>query len=509
MSTTLNPSIALSGQVPQIQGPLDQYKEGLSVQTMLNQQALQKQQQQQNAIAQQSQQLELQQQQRQEQDTQKFNKAFTDAGGDWNQTIKNATDAGASGQFLIKAQLARSQQVAQLATATKDQLANESAKHEALGVSAQKVLAADPDDQAAVYAKERNAHLLSGAYSASDIPEQMPPVDQLQQTANASKAARDIYKDAQDLKDKQATAQKTAAEVPGAVAESAIKQQDAQLTPQERAGLKAPGTLEDRRYETIVANQKQGIPVAPPDLAWKAAYEKRKTLVPTAQINLQQGLLTPQAQSALGQQYVETGALPQGMRSPAMAAQILNTGVKNAGGAPDLAANKATYSADAGSLKKLQSNFDTVDAFEKTAGKNLDIFLNQAKKVTDTGLPVLNMPARLIAGQLGGTDQAAFDAARTTALTEISRVLNSANASGVVSDHARGEVSSLIKPDATLPQIVQAANILKQDMANRHAAYQQQIGEIQNRIKGNPQAPAANAPATHPFFDQFGGTARQ
>lgn len=69
MSTTLNPSIALSGQVPQIQGPLDQYKEGLSVQTMLNQQALQKQQQQANVTSQQQEQIKLQQLQKQQQDS--------------------------------------------------------------------------------------------------------------------------------------------------------------------------------------------------------------------------------------------------------------------------------------------------------------------------------------------------------------------------------------------------------------------------------------------------------
>jgi hypothetical protein len=178
-----------------------------------------------------------------------------------------------------------------------------------------------------------------------------------------------------------------------------------------------------------------------------------------------------------------------------------------------LSAGSAEYKANADSLKKLTGTFNNVTAFENTAGKNLDNFLSQAQKAIDTGLPILNMPARSIAGRLGSDQQAAFDAARTTALTEISKVLSSANASsGVVSDSARHEVESLIKPDATLGQIMSAAKILKQDMANRHTAYADQIDALKKRL-GSKSAPTegatGTAPAAHPFFSQFGGQVRQ
>jgi hypothetical protein len=242
------------------------------------------------------------------------------------------------------------------------------------------------------------------------------------------------------------------------------------------------GPMADSRYRNILMAQKLGRPVTPEDMAFKSAYEHQKMLVPTAQINLQAGLLSQQAKDMAAQNYTETGQLPAGLRSPAIGAQILNTAAKN--GPVDVAQNKASYQANAESLKKMQANFDNVTAFENTAGKNLDQFLSTAKSIVDSGSPLINTPLRQVSDKMAGSDkQAAFNAARQTALTEIAKVLSSANAgSGVVSDSARGEVEGLIGPNATLKQIYSAAQILKKDMANRHQAYQQQLNDIKGRM---------------------------
>jgi hypothetical protein len=219
-----------------------------------------------------------------------------------------------------------------------------------------------------------------------------------------------------------------------------------------------------------------------------ADFLKYKASIP---ITMQQSLLTPQATAMAGQMYQQTGQLPTGMRSPGMSAGILN----NAAGAPgaptpNIAANKMSYGADVHSLDSLQKNFDQVTAFENTAGKNLDVFLSTAKKVVDSGSPLVNTPLRNISAKVAGSENmAAFNAARVTALTEISKVLNSSNASGVLSDSARGEVAGLIGPNATLGMIYKAAGILKTDMANRHQAYSDQIAAIKQR-GGGQAAPA-------------------
>jgi hypothetical protein len=265
--------------------------------------------------------------------------------------------------------------------------------------------------------------------------------------------------------------------------------------------------------ETKVINQYGGMGVENRELAdylqknpgkgpMDFAAAKAK-LAPQAQLivaNSQGGGLKDAALDNAAEQYWATGKLPAGGRGPAVMAQnqkIMNRAAEIHSG-ESITEGSAAFAANKRSLESLQKNFDQVTAFENTAGKNLDVFLGQAKKVIDSGNPLINRPLRTIVGSMGGADQAAFDAARTTALTEISKVLNSSNASGVLSDSARHEVEGLIKPNATLQQIVSAANILKQDMGNRHEAYQSQIDDIRGRMKGgnksSPQVPAS-APA--------------
>lgn len=196
-------------------------------------------------------------------------------------------------------------------------------------------------------------------------------------------------------------------------------------------------------------------------------------------------VLTGDALDQAAERYSTTGQMPpisRGASGIAQSRQIMNRAAELH---PNqvLATNSAEFKANQSSLTKLQSNFDQVSAFENTAGKNLDVFLAAAQKVVDSGSPWINKPLRGISsGALGSADLAAFNAARTTALTEISKVLNSANASAVVSDSGRREVESLIGPDASLKQIMSAAQILKTDMGNRHQAYQDQIGDIQKRL---------------------------
>ena len=56
----------------------------------------------------------------------------------------------------------------------------------------------------------------------------------------------------------------------------------------------------------------------------------------------------------------------------------------------DLATAKADFEANKASLTSLQKQRDAIGAFEQTAQKNIDIFLEQAGKVVDTGSPLAN-----------------------------------------------------------------------------------------------------------------------
>lgn len=324
----------------------------------------------------------------------------------------------------------------------------------------------------------------------SQAPPQAPDNDTLTAREAVLGMHGQALADAKELAQaKEATARTREAEV------------NTQKTQQEMA--LGTGPMAESKYRNILMNEKLGRPVSAEDSAWKQAYEKQKTLVPTANINLQAGLLNDQAKQMAADMYKQTGQLPAGMRSPAMSAGVMNEAAK--GGPVNVAANKATYHADSTSLANLQKQFDSVTAFERTAGKNLDLFLQTAKPVLDAGSPLLNKPLRSMSdAMMGSPEMSAFKAARTTALTEIAKVLNNPQGAGVLSDSARHEVEQLVGPDATLKQIYAAANVLKQDMANRHQSYQQQITEIKGRQGTQPQNGGAQSDSSDPFA-AFGG----
>lgn len=209
--------------------------------------------------------------------------------------------------------------------------------------------------------------------------------------------------------------------------------------------------------------------------------------------------LTPEATDYWAKFTATTGQVPSlGMGNAGAKAreQILNRAPQVVAG--DVATNRATNRADAGSLAGMQKMRDAVGAFEKTALANLELFTNQAKSIVDSGSPLVNTPLRAINRQLlGSKEGAAFDAARQVALTEIAKVVNNPNLSGQLSDSARHEVSGLIPDNATLGQIYHVVQVLKQDMANRKKYLDEGLSEIKGRM-GGQQPPASGAGVANP-----------
>lgn len=227
-------------------------------------------------------------------------------------------------------------------------------------------------------------------------------------------------------------------------------------------------------------------------LLWKLQH------TPTAMVMGNQ-LGGDQNQPALdfaAQNYRQTGQMPSGLyRSPGTITAIIQRAAQldqQQGGA-GLAANSAEFKANEASLRKLQTNYDQVQSFEETASKNMDLLQQTAQKIPDLGTRLANIPVRMINDKMIGTaNMAAFKTALATAQTEAAKVLNSSNATGVLSDSSRHELQDIIDGNMPLPAMVASLNTLKQDMANRTQAYQMQIGDIQRRIKGvTPSSPNA------------------
>ena len=544
--------VGLAIQPPQQpQGPIQMAEGALSVQAMIAQDRLRRQAEQSNAVGIQQQQLQLQQQQeaetaaQQEQaDAQKFRQAYTESGGDWATAIKNAKTSGVGPQFIAKAEAANLDHITKLAGLTKTQLENADKPNELVGQAAQAVLDAPDDQKDQVYHQQRNSLILGGVAGETDIPAARPSDDALHGMVSSGLHLKDNLEQARKIKE-------DAAKLPGERAKATTDQlatvgqllgnaQDqtswtAGLAALKKAGIEptllagyaptfTPEQAEQARKNGIAPQALANAPVDRVELAdflkhppkgFQATPTEflryKASLAPTIAFNLASATgagqpaaevakkfgMSPEAFDMAAEKYFQTGTLPpvgRGNAGYALQKAIQNRTAELHSG-ESLAESSAAFKANEGSLKNIQKTFDNVTAFENTAGKNLDVFLQQAKKVTDSGLPVANLPARYVAGKLGSADQAAFETARTTALTEIAKVLSSAQAgSGVLSDSARHEVEGLIKPDATLAQITAAANILKTDMANRHDSYATQIKDIQQRIGGKKEA-ASSVPA--------------
>jgi hypothetical protein len=211
--------------------------------------------------------------------------------------------------------------------------------------------------------------------------------------------------------------------------------------------------------------------------------------------------LSPQGLDAAAKMYAQTGQLPpMGMGAAAGAARtrIINRAAELF---PDLnvAGNKADYGADSGSLSALTRQRDAISAFENTASKNIDLFLETAGRVVDTGSPLANRVARTIGGDvLGSPNVAQFNAARQVAINEIAKIVSNPTLSGQLSDSARHEVEAFNPSNATLAQSVAVMRLLRQDMANRAQSLDSQIGSIRGRLGANAAPSSGSGQATVP-----------
>jgi len=241
-------------------------------------------------------------------------------------------------------------------------------------------------------------------------------------------------------------------------------------------------------------------------VAWKA----RQSPVAMVMGNQLGGQQNADALDFAADNYRKSGQMPPGLyRSPGTITAIISRAAQmdQEQGGSGVATNKAMLHANSTSLASLQKNYDQVQAFEQTAEKNMDLLQQTAQKIPDLGSRWANVPVRMInSNMLGTANMAAFKTALATAQTEAAKVLNSSNATGVLSDSSRHELQEIVDGNMPLPAMVASLNTLKQDMSNRTQAYQAQISDIQGRIKGagsstppaNTGQPAIGATRTFP-----------
>lgn len=189
-----------------------------------------------------------------------------------------------------------------------------------------------------------------------------------------------------------------------------------------------------------------------------------------------------------GEKLLQTGQLGGMGRSKllmgkayAMAAQIASERGLQPDQVPGI---QNAYKAMSASLDDLTKRQGQIEAFEKGGAANLDNFIRLAQKQVDAGSPLINRTLRGASKTITGSpDQAAADAARVAAFNEISKILSGSLGNGAVSDSARKETEDLLRGDYTMPQLLNVAKVLRQDMKNRSQAYGDQINSIRQQMQ--------------------------
>lgn len=218
--------------------------------------------------------------------------------------------------------------------------------------------------------------------------------------------------------------------------------------------------------------------------------------------------LTPRGLDMAALMYRKTGVMPAlGMGDKTTRQRLINRAAELTPedmarietGVGDIAANKADYRANADTLAQLTKQRAAIGAFEQTAQKNIDLFLNTAAKVVDTGSPLANALARSVTGNmLGSPDQAAYNAARQVAINEIAKITSNPTLAGTLSDSARKEVEAFNPDGATLKQTVAVLRLLKQDMTNRTKSLDDAIANVRQHISGQTTAPTSGITVSVP-----------
>lgn len=200
--------------------------------------------------------------------------------------------------------------------------------------------------------------------------------------------------------------------------------------------------------------------------------------------------MTPEAKDIVAHQFamgVPLPALGLGPKSTQLRVDIINRAAELYKGL-NIPLQIAAFAASKQSLVQLQGQLDAVTAFENTALKNAEIFLQQAGKIIDTGSPLVNRPLRMFSEQvLGSPNMAAFQAARRTVIPEFARILQNPRLTGILSDQGRQEIEALIPETATLKQVTEIMRILKRDAENRRTEYQDQVNAIEKRLASPPR----------------------
>lgn len=153
-------------------------------------------------------------------------------------------------------------------------------------------------------------------------------------------------------------------------------------------------------------------------------------------------------------------------------------------GWPAFASRVMTLPALKRSMGQLEAQRGTMEAWMRTADKNLQLIDGIVDAVEKSDIPALNKLLIPYKMQVQGkADVAGLQAAIRVGVNETARVLSSATGAGMVTDSQRQEQESLLNVNQTPAQIRSVIGVLRREMNNRQTSYNEQRQSIQDTIQ--------------------------
>jgi hypothetical protein len=250
------------------------------------------------------------------------------------------------------------------------------------------------------------------------------------------------------------------------------------------------------RQDALVAAQSRSL-----DAMWRS-LESRKTAVArleeqhnhaTQMLELQrekmkpaEPTLSPEAIQQAAKRYHETRVLPpnigRGNQGAANIKAILDAEANMGEGA-----SSADIKANQSSLANITKMLDSVQSFENTALKNLDMLVAQSEKVSRLGIPFLDK--QIMAGTkavTGDPELVKFYAIVTPFVDEYAKILEGKTGAAGSTVSGREQAAELLQPYFTKEGIRQLAPFMKQEMRNRTSSLEEQRKLITERMSGSP-----------------------
>ena len=202
---------------------------------------------------------------------------------------------------------------------------------------------------------------------------------------------------------------------------------------------------------------------------------------------------SPDGVDLAAQQYLATGIMPAlGMGQSPVRAQIINKAAelsKNKGqDNSNVPSERASFKADTNSLTQLTKIRDNTLSFEKQAVKNFDLADGIAKTLDNQGNTVFNRwYSRKVKGEaIGDPQQRNFDLALNRALMEYAKVTTGGAASiAELSQTAQQEIKNFLDSGESYAAFKsRIEDVIKPEMRNREQSFNEQIAEINGRLKG-------------------------